>query len=62
MNTLGCLILTESSRGTAVDVDYRLQLILDDDSLDSWLAPDLTDQEANRNVMRKIDANRTLVC
>lgn len=53
---LGCAIITEPARGTSQAVHERMPLILDDDSLDNWLDPDLTDRESLRNVVRHIDA------
>ena len=57
--SLGCAILTEPARGSAVDVHDRMPLILNDDSLASWLAPDLTDKETIRNLVGHIDADLT---
>ncbi|KKN65688.1 hypothetical protein LCGC14_0479130 [marine sediment metagenome] len=54
--SLGCAIITEGARGSAIDVHDRMPLILDDDSLTHWLAPDLTDSEAVRSMVRHIDA------
>ncbi|XKH61418.1 SOS response-associated peptidase [Halomonas sediminis] len=54
--SLGCAIITEPARGSAAEVHDRMPLILDDDSLESWLDPDLTDRETIRNVVRHIDA------
>lgn len=50
---LGC----EPARGSAVEVHDRMPLILNDDSLASWLAPDLTDKETIRNLAGHIDAD-----
>ncbi len=54
--SLGCAIITEPARGSAQDVHDRMPLILDDDSLESWLDPDLTDRETIRQVVKHIDA------
>lgn len=55
--SLGCAILTEQARGSAVDVHDRMPLILNDDSLAIWIAPDLTDQETICNLVGHIDAD-----
>lgn len=54
--SLGCAIITESARGSAAEVHDRMPFILDEDSLEYWLAPDLVDQETIRSMMRHIDA------
>ncbi len=54
--SLGCAIITEPARGSAQDVHDRMPLILDDESLEPWLDPDLTDRETLRNVVHHIDA------
>lgn len=54
--SLGCAILTEPARGSAADVHDRMPLILDDNSLAPWLAPDITDRETLRNMVKHIDA------
>ena len=54
--SIGCAILTEPSRGSASEVHDRMPLILDEDSLKPWLAPDITDRETIRNIVRHIDA------
>ncbi|SHL51849.1 SOS response-associated peptidase [Halomonas caseinilytica] len=53
----GCAILTEPARGLAAEVHDRMPLALDDDSIEPWLDPDLTDREAIRHVVRHIDAD-----
>ncbi|MEA3250590.1 MAG: SOS response-associated peptidase [Pseudomonadota bacterium] len=55
--SLGCVIITEPARGSAQDVHDRMPLILDDDSLEPWLDPDLTERETIRNVVKHIDAD-----
>ncbi len=55
--SMGCAIVTEPARGSAEEVHDRMPLILDDDSLESWLAPDITDRETIRNLVRHIDAD-----
>ncbi len=52
---LECAILTEPVRGSAADVHDRMPLILNDDSLASWLAPDLMNKETIRNLVEHID-------
>ncbi|CAM4290360.1 SOS response-associated peptidase family protein [Vreelandella rituensis] len=52
----GCAIITEPARGPAKAIHDRMPLILDDDSLEAWLDPDLTDREKIRNIVRHIDA------
>lgn len=54
--SLGTAIITEQARGAVQKVHDRMPLILDDQSLESWLDPDLTDRETLRNVMQQIDA------
>jgi len=56
--SLGCAIITEPARGSSADVHDRMPLILDDDSFESWLAPDLTNRETIRNVVRHITADK----
>lgn len=55
--SLGCAILTEPARGSAVEVHDRMPLILDDASIEPWLDPDLTDRESIRNVVSHLDAS-----
>nr|WP_298522411.1 SOS response-associated peptidase [uncultured Halomonas sp.] len=55
--SVGCAIVTEPARGSTQDVHDRMPLILDDDSLEPWLDPDLTDRETLRNVVHHIDAD-----
>ncbi|WP_092828277.1 SOS response-associated peptidase [Vreelandella subterranea] len=55
--SLGCAVLTEPARGSAADVHDRMPLILDDDSLTHWLAPDITDRETIRRLVGHIDAD-----
>ncbi|AJY52507.1 SOS response-associated peptidase [Halomonas sp. KO116] len=43
-------IVTEPRRGSAAEVHDRMPLILDDDSLKHWLAPDITDRETIRSI------------
>lgn len=54
--SMGCAIVTEPGRGSAVEVHDRMPLILDDGSLKHWLAPDITDRETIRSLVRHIDA------
>lgn len=54
--TLGCAIITEQARGAAEAVHGRMPLILDDDCLEPWLDPELTDRESIRNLAQHIDA------
>ena len=53
---MGCAIVTEPGRGSAAEVHDRMPLILDDDSLEHWLAPDITDKETIKQMVRHIDA------
>ncbi|MFI8750075.1 SOS response-associated peptidase [Vreelandella lionensis] len=55
--SLGCAIITEPARGSATDVHDRMPLILDDASLEHWLAPDLTDRETIRSMVHHLDAD-----
>lgn len=55
--SLGCAMITEQARGSAAEVHDRMPLILDDDSLEHWLAPDLIDRETIRSLVRHIDAD-----
>lgn len=55
--SMGCAIVTEPGRGSAADVHDRMPLILDDDSLQHWLAPDITDRETIKQIVRHIDAS-----
>lgn len=55
--SMGCAILTEPARGTASEVHDRMPLILNDDSLEPWLAPDITDRETIRSLVKHIDAD-----
>ena len=55
--SLGCAIVTEPGRGSAAEVHDRMPLILDDDSLKHWLAPDITDRETIKQMVRHIDAS-----
>lgn len=56
-SSLGCAILTEPARGSAAEVHDRMPLILNDDSLSHWLAPDITNCETIRKMVQHIDAN-----
>jgi len=53
----GVAIITEPARGSAAEIHDRMPLILDDDSLESWLDPDLTDAETIRHVVHHLRAN-----
>lgn len=53
--SLGCMSITEPARSSAQDVHDRMPLILDDESLEPWLDPDLTGRETLRNVVHHID-------
>lgn len=55
---LGCAILTEPARGAAQLIHPRMPLVLDDDSLEPWLDPDLTDQETLRQVIHHLTADQ----
>lgn len=54
--SLGCAIITEPARGCAKEIHDRMPLILDNDSLESWLDPDLTDRETIRQAVRHLGA------
>ncbi len=54
--SMGCAIVTEPGRGSAAEVHDRMPLILDDDSLKHWLAPDITDRETIKQLVRHIGA------
>lgn len=54
--SLGCAIVTEPGRGSAAEVHDRMPLILDADSLEHWLAPDITDRETIKQMVRHVDA------
>lgn len=55
--SLGCAIITEPARGSATDVHDRMPLILDDASLEHWLAPDLADRETIRSMVHHLDSD-----
>ncbi|MDW5378594.1 SOS response-associated peptidase [Halomonas sp. HP20-15] len=50
----GCAILTEPARGFTKDIHSRMPLVLDDESLEPWLDPDLTDRESIRHLIRHL--------
>lgn len=50
----GCAILTEPARGFTRDIHPRMPLALNDDSLESWLDPDLTDRESIRHIVHHL--------
>lgn len=50
----GCAILTEPARGFTKDIHPRMPLALDDESLEPWLDPDLTDRESIRHIVRHL--------
>lgn len=47
----GCAILTEPARGIATEIRPRMPVVLDDESLEPWLDPHLTDRESIRGVV-----------
>lgn len=53
---LGCAIITGPAQGSAAEVHDRMPLILNDESLQAWLDPDLTDRETIRGVTQHLDA------
>lgn len=55
--SLGCAILTEQARGSAAEGHDRMPLILNDDSLASWLAPAMMGKKAIRHLVGHIDAD-----
>ncbi|MEC9483474.1 MAG: SOS response-associated peptidase [Halomonas sp.] len=54
--SLGCAILTEPARGVCQAIHDRMPLLLDRESVEPWLDPDLGDRETLRNVIKHIDA------
>lgn len=54
--TPGVAIITEEARGSAQDIHSRMPLALDDDSIEPWLDPLLTDKESIRNIAQHLDA------
>ncbi|MCE9662975.1 SOS response-associated peptidase [Halomonas sp. M5N1S17] len=52
----GCAILTEPARGVAKQIHARMPLVLDDESLEPWLDPDMTDREIMRQVIHHLSA------
>ena len=52
--TPGCAILTEPARSVAKQIHPRMPLVLDDQSLEPWLDPDLTDRETLRQVIHHL--------
>lgn len=54
---LGCAIITEPARGVAETIHSRMPFVLDDESIEPWLDPDLTDKESVRNIALHLDAS-----
>ncbi len=50
----GCAILTEPGRGVAKAIHPRMPLTLDQQSLEPWLDPDLTDRETIRHLVHHL--------
>ena len=50
----GCAILTEPARGFTQDIHPRMPVVLDDESLEPWLDPDLTDRETIRHLVHHL--------
>jgi len=51
----GVAIITEPARGLAEEIHHRMPLALDDESIEPWLDPDLSDRDVVRNVTQHID-------
>lgn len=56
-DTACCAIITEPARGIAREIHDRMPLVLDDDSLEAWLDPALTERDAIRAAVRHFDAD-----
>ncbi|MCK2042580.1 SOS response-associated peptidase [Chromohalobacter sp. TMW 2.2308] len=52
----GCAILTEPARGIAAEIHSRMPVALDDESLEPWLDPHLTDRESIRGAVGHLPA------
>jgi len=55
---LGCAILTEPARGVAKGIHPRMPLLLDQQSLEPWLDPELTDRETIRHLVHHLPHER----
>ena len=56
----GCAILTEPARGVAKAIHPRMPLILDQQSLEPWLDPELTDRETIRHLVHHLPHERLI--
>lgn len=56
-----CAIITEPARGQAADIHSRMPVVLDDNCLDTWLDPEVDDQETLRESMDRLHPE-TLSC
>ena len=59
-DTACCAIITEPARGIAREIHDRMPLVLDDQSLEAWLDPALTERDAIRAAVHQLEAE-TLV-
>ncbi|WP_170840129.1 SOS response-associated peptidase family protein [Halomonas daqiaonensis] len=55
-DTACCAIITEPARGIASDIHNRMPLVLDDQSLEAWLDPDLVERDAIRAAVHHLEA------
>ncbi|WP_416138378.1 SOS response-associated peptidase family protein [Halomonas sp. HK25] len=55
-DTACCAIITEPARGIARETHDRMPLVLDNDSLEAWLAPDLVERGAIRAAVHHLAA------
>ncbi|SFH35012.1 SOS response-associated peptidase [Modicisalibacter xianhensis] len=55
---LGFAIITEPARGAAREIHDRMPVLLDEERIESWLDPDLTDREVLRNVVKHLKADQ----
>ncbi|QFU00981.1 Putative SOS response-associated peptidase YedK [Halomonas sp. THAF5a] len=55
-DTACCAIITEPARGIAREIHDRMPLVLDDQSLEAWLNPDLGERDAIRAAVHHLEA------
>jgi putative SOS response-associated peptidase YedK len=55
-DTACCAIITEPARGIAKEIHDRMPLVLDHDSLEAWLDPELTERDAIRAAVHHLPA------
>ncbi|WP_192035149.1 SOS response-associated peptidase [Halomonas sp. YLGW01] len=55
--TAGCAIVTEPARGNAREIHDRMPLLLNDDSLRTWLDSTLQERDAIRSAVHHLDAD-----